>query len=207
MTMKKLLLTAIAVFAFSFANAQESAESSAEGFSKGDVMLSGSINFGTRSQGDIKNNGFEISPKVGYFITDHIVGGISLGYASAKSEAGPLNPTQKINTLSYGVFGRYYTTPAKQFSFFGEINANAFSSKNKTTNDFPNPSLENKMTGFQVGISPGISYFVSKHLALETSIGLLQYSNENPDGTADSRNSFDVGLNLSNINLGLVYKF
>lgn len=205
--MKKLLLTAIAVFAFGFANAQESTESSNGGFSKGDVMLSGGIGFGSRSQGDIKDNGFQVSPKVGYFITDHIVGGISLGYATLKSESNGLNPTRNLNTISYGVFGRYYTTPAKQFSFFGEIHANAFSSKTKITNNFPDFPQERKVTGFQVGIAPGISYFVSKHLALETSIGLLEYSNENPDGPADSRNSIDVGLNLSNVNLGLVYKF
>ena len=39
--MKKILLSALAVFAFSFANAQE--ETSSFGFSKGDFILEGNI--------------------------------------------------------------------------------------------------------------------------------------------------------------------
>ena len=65
--MKKLLLSAVAVFAFTFANAQDG-----EGFSKGDVFISGSVGFNSSKQGDAKSNEFSFSPAAGYFLTENI---------------------------------------------------------------------------------------------------------------------------------------
>ena len=54
--MKKVLLSAVALFAFGFANAQEG--STAAGFSQGDVFVSGGVGFSSTSAGDDKTNGF-----------------------------------------------------------------------------------------------------------------------------------------------------
>lgn len=204
--MKKVLLTAVAVFAFSFANAQDSTTG---GFSKGNIMLSGGIGIGSESQDVQKSSGFSVTPKVGYFLTNNFVVGLALGFESTKDENGAANPIVKNTTTSLGVFGRYYFTPASQFSFFGELGVNSMSTKEKTTNPSPIPSSEVKFNGFDVVLAPGVSYFLSKSFALETSIGVLGYQTEKQKDLpgAKSKNSFNFGVNLSDIKLGLVYKF
>ena len=68
--------------------------------------------------------------------------------------------------------------------------------------------LEYEANGFNIGLAPGVSYFVSSNFALEASIGLLSYDTTKPDfDGAESTDTFDLNLNLNNISLGLVYKF
>ena len=54
--MKKVILTAIAVLGFAFANAQTG------GFAKGDAFISGALTVGSTKSGDVKTSGFEIEP-------------------------------------------------------------------------------------------------------------------------------------------------
>ncbi|WP_452224711.1 outer membrane beta-barrel protein [Lacinutrix chionoecetis] len=209
--MKKLLFTAaIAVLGFTSINAQE--ETTTGGFENGDVFISGAVGFGSSSQGDFKDSQFEISPKVGFFVSENIAVGASLGYASFTSEGPAFDPDtfeeitaeDKTTALSAGVFGRYYTTPASQFSFFGELSANFVATK------FDEAFVEEdvKFDGLNFQIAPGISYFVSDCITLEASIGVLGYNTFKADAEgAEARNDFNIGLDLSDINFGISYKF
>ena len=198
--MKKLLfMAAVAVFGLTSVNAQE--EASTSGFAQGDVFATGTIAFVSESTGDVKDNGFTFSPKAGYFVSENIAVGVALGYTTTNSEV-PNVEDYKTNMFEAGVFGRYYFTPASQFSFFGELGVNFESSKEEQGN------AEAKANGFNVGLAPGISYFVSNCLALEASFGVLGYRTNEPDvDNAESTDTFAVGLNLSDINFGITYKF
>ena len=197
---KLLLLSAIAVFGFSNVNAQEEGEST-KGFSKGDIFVTGSLSFGSESTGDIKENSFGFSPKAAYFVTENIAVGVALGYTSSKDEAPGVEDIE-INMLEAGVFGRYYLTPAKQFSIFGELGANY------QTSTWEQGPAELDTDGFNIGFAPGISYFVSDCIALEASFGVLKYATSEPDvAGSESTDTFDFGLNLSDISFGMVYKF
>ncbi len=81
--MKKVLLSAVALLAFGFANAQEE-KSTNGGFSKGDVFVSGAVSFGSTKSGDFKQSNFTVAPKVGYFVTENIAVGASVGFQSLK---------------------------------------------------------------------------------------------------------------------------
>lgn len=61
--MKKVILTVAAIFAFGFANAQETTEG---GFANGDVFITGAVGFGSSKTGEAKTNSFEVSPSVGF---------------------------------------------------------------------------------------------------------------------------------------------
>lgn len=199
--MKKILLSAVAIMAFGFANAQETT-----GFTKGDIFASGSVGYGSEKTGDNKNNTFNFSPKAGYFVTNNIAVGVKLGFTSGKDteQVGPASIETKTNTFEAGAFGRYYFTPASQFSFFGELSA-GFNSSKTEIDGVPG---ESKSNGFNVGVAPGISYFVSKNIALEATFGLLGYKTNKPDfDGAESTDTFNIGANFSDIRFGIVYKF
>lgn len=199
--MKKVLLSLAAVFAFGLANAQET---ESNGFAKGDVFLSGTVGFSSESTGDAKTTGFNIAPSAGYFVNENIAVGLSLGYNSLKNEvpSNPVTSESKYTSFGVGAFGRYYFTPGNSFSLFGQLGVGYESGKLEQNSD------ESKTDSFNIGVAPGINYFVSEHFALEATFGILGYSTSKPDfDGADSTNSFDFGLNLDNINFGIVYKF
>lgn len=199
--MKKIILTVAAVFAFGFANAQE--EAKGEGFSKGDVFISGSVGFGTSKfteRNNYKEDAFTIAPKAGYFVTDNIAVGLSLGYNSSKVVATEGAEATKVNAFSVGAFGRYYFTPASKFSVFGQLGAEYGTAKYK-------PS-DLKVNAFAVELAPGINYFFNKNFAVEATWGALSYATAKADvDGAQSSTNFNLGLNLNDIKLGLVYKF
>lgn len=201
--MKKILLSAIAVMAFGFANAQET---STTGFAEGDLFMSGSFGYSSTKTGDVKSNQFSIAPRVGYFVTNNIAIGGQLGYVSGTdTESDGFGGTYDVDTnvFTVGAFGRYYFTPARNFSFFGHLGLDYGSTKTETEG----VDGEVKGDGFKIALAPGISYFVSDHIALEATFGALGYSTFEMDGAEDSTDSFELSADLTNITFGILYKF
>lgn len=187
--MKKIVLTAIAVLGFAFANAQTS------GFAKGDTFISGAVGITSDKTGDAKTNGFEIEPKVGYFLTENIALGGKLGFSSTKNAQDV-----KESAFTVGAFGRYYFTPASQFSVFGQagVDYTGFTTK-------PGDYKSNELG---IGVGLGLSYFLSNHFALEANWAGLGYSvNNNGGHGAEKTNSFEFGSDLRAVKFGVVYKF
>ena len=198
--MKKLLLSALAVCAFTFSNAQET-ETTTEtaGFTKGDMMISGSVGFGVSSTGDSKGSSFEIAPKFGFFVSDNIAVGAKIGFESMKADNGTID-TQDDQNLTLGAFGRYYMTPASKFSVFAELGLDYTNVDNKLAD------AKSSMVSAMVG--PGISYFVSDAFALEASWGMLGFSTDDNGGDgADATTNFGLNLDTRDLAIGLVYKF
>lgn len=196
--MKKLLFAAVAVFAFGMANAQEDGTS---GFSKGNIFVSGGVAFGSEKTGDFKASGIEFSPMVGYFVTENIAIGARLTVGSEKEEIG--SNEDKSSSFGAEVLGRYYWTPASQFSLFAELAAGFGSSKNEPQGG---PETENKTFGVNAGV--GVNYFISNQFAIEASWAGLGYNtNDNGGNGAEETSSFGLNVDLSAINFGLIYKF
>lgn len=201
--MKKLLFSIAALAAFGFAQAQEGTATS--GFSKGDVFVSGAVGYSSEETVDLKTTEFQIVPRVGYFVSENFAIGAQLGYISREyplsTEFGYVDV--KNSGFQAGAFARYYSTPASAFSFFGQLSATYASVKTEVDGgeDF-------KTNGFEFGVAPGISYFVSDHIALETTFGMLGYSSVKPDvDGAESTDTFNLNLDLTNVTFGIIYKF
>ena len=196
--MKKIILTAVALLAFGFANAQEEGKGNG-GFAKGDVFVSGAFSIGSEKTGDDKSNGFEIEPKVGYFVTENIAIGGKLGYASYKAE-DVFGDTDDMSALTVGAFGRYYMTPASQFSLFGQLGFDY------STIDDKLADVQENEFGLNLGL--GLSYFVSNNWSIEaTWAGLGYTSNDNGGSGAEKTNTFGLGADLRAISFGVNYKF
>ena len=205
--MKKIILTAVAVFGFAFANAQEE-EKGNGGFAKGDVFVSGAVTFGSSKTGDFKVNAFEIAPKVGYFVTENIAVGASVGLQSLKFDDGSADATN--SGLGLGAFGRYYFTPANKFSLFAELGIDytsfdeEFDAESGTVYA---SSFESKELGF--GLGAGMNYFVSSNFSIEAGVAVLGYSsNDNGGGSGvDKTNTFSFGGDWRAVTFGVNYKF
>jgi hypothetical protein len=169
-------------------------------FAKGNMFATGMVGISSTSQGDNKSSSFDFSPSFGYFVSNNIAIGASLSIGSSTEETASVKVSDE-STLSFGGFARYYTTPANNFSFFANLGL-AYGSS--TDNIAPKVTT----SGFGLTVAPGISYFLSKHIAMETSVGILNYSTAKADvAGAKATNTFNLGLGLSSVNFGLVYKF
>jgi opacity protein-like surface antigen len=204
--MKKIILTVAAVFAMSFANAQDKKESS-EGFAKGDVFISGAVSLGSSKTGDFKANSFEVAPKVGYFVSENIAVGASLGFNSLKLDNG--SDDVKNSGVGFGAFGRYYFTPASKFSLFAELGVD-YTTTDKEFDDSDltiyDSSFKSKELGLGLGL--GMNYFVSSNFSIEAGVAVLGYtSNDNGGNGADKTNEFALGGDWRAVAFGVNYKF
>ena len=185
-----------------FAAVKAQVSTSTEGFAQGSTFITGAVGFASESIAEEKTSEFTIAPSVGYFVTPNIAIGAKLGYTSLKNEEGSYEETTDL--LTAGVFGRYYWMPASKFSIFAELGADYRS----LTEDDNTISNEYKSNGFAIQLAPGVNYFLNNNFALEAKVGVLGYSSDKPDYTgAEATDNFNIGLNLNDITLGLVYKF
>lgn len=197
--MKKTLTLLAAIMFFSGLIAQENFDEGHNGFAKGDKFISGLISYGSVSHSDdSKEKNFNVSPRLGFFLNDFIAVGGRLGFAWYQKKLVSGDRVSENSTFTAGAFGRYYLLPGSRFSVFGELGLGFGSTKN----------MNGKWTnGVNVGFLPGLSYFIGQHFAFEASIGILSYNTVNSGNRSGSTDSFDVGINLEDIQFGVIYKF
>ena len=189
--MKKIILGVALALAAINTNAQEG------GFAKGDLFATGAVAFGSTKDNntDAETSSFTLVPQVGYFVTENIAAGARISYSS--SEVNDV----KSNALGLGAFGRYYTTPASQFSFFGQVGLDYNTSNPDTDGDV-------KVNTIGLGAGLGLNYFVSSNFSLEAGLNLLSYSSSKADvDGAESVTSFNFGDDFTNLTFGVNYKF
>jgi outer membrane protein len=217
--MKKVILSAAALFAFAFANAQETTEAPAFGFTQGNILLEGNLQFSSTKEEDggdeTKLNVFTFTPKAGYFLTDKFAVGVEIGFGSSKEETTPEGGEtveEKTNVFAAGVFGRYYFLDLGQrFKTYAEVGVGFGSSKDELDGE-----EVSKDTFFAAGLDLGINYFVTKNFAINFGLAnVLSFNNtktEFPGGGESKTNSFEGNINVFNnffdtATFGLTYKF
>lgn len=196
--MKKIILSAIAVCAFGFANAQDS-ESTSMGLAKGDLYLSGTVNYSNVKTGNDKTNQFTVAPGLGYMVTGNIALEGSLAFISSTEDAAGVETKNTGFGIQAGA--KYFFTPADKFSLSvgGSI---SYASVKREVGNFDATAKV-----VSVNVPVGLHYFVSNNIALTSSWGGLGYSsNDNGGNGADATNNFKVGLDLSAITFGMIYK-
>lgn len=212
--MKKVLFAAVAVFAFSFANAQEEGESF--GFSQGDVIVEGNLGFSSKNNKntEIKENNFVFNPKAGYFLLDKLAVGVELNIGSSKEVNDALNTEEKASEFTAGVFARYYFLElGKRFKTYGEFGVGFGSEKSESTvagTTVSDPDV-NKIN---TGLGLGVNYFLTDNFAINFALSdVLSYSSRKVDvDGAKAVSEFNGNINVFNnffttATFGLTYKF
>ena len=205
--MKKLILSAIAVFALSFAHAQEE---STFGFGEGNIFVEGNIDFGSTNDKntETKTSNFNFAPKAGYFISDNLAVGLGLDFGSNKADkAEEAGKETETSTVGFGAFARYYFLElGERFKTYGE-----FGIGYETAND---KIADVKTNTFRAKATLGINYFVTENFAINFALAdILSYTSakEDVDGAkAENKFGFEVGqFNnfFTTAQFGLTYKF
>lgn len=181
--MKKLLLGAVVLGAglFSTANAQ---------IQEGNWMVGSSIATSRFGLNTDSGYSFSIEPKAAYFIKDNVAlgGYVKLGIDKTSKESP--------STFNYGVgaLGRYFVSPGEagvdnllsHGRWFFEANAGLGGQNTKGGTN---------TTGFQFGVGPGYSYFITPNIGVE---GLVKYEGITGAGNQGltSNITFNVGFSI-----------
>jgi len=169
------------------------------------------INFSNAQQGDfivgansdVSNTNiifWNLSPTIGYFVSDNICVGMSLGYNSSNYDENDI----KQESDSFGImpFVRFYQND--QLYYYAGFGIASMSSIND--NDISNEKSESKqsMFGFMAGV--GYSLKWGKHFTFEPTIGIRTGSgsgeteiNQNGftvDNDYDLPSTFNLGMGL-----------
>lgn len=217
--MKKLLLSALAVCAFTFSNAQETETTETSfGFAKGDIFVEGNVGFGSTNDknNDAKTSSFDFNPKVGYLLSDKLAVGVELMVGSTKGEDIVIEGTTvasgndaKVSNFGAGVFARYYFLElGKRFKVNTELGLGFGSTK------YDDGSDDIKKNGINAGLGLGLNYFVKDNIAITFGLSdLLSFSSEKYDvDGAENVTEFNANLNVMNnffadAQFGLLFKF
>ncbi len=204
--MKKLILSAVAVFTLTFANAQE--EIPTYGFSEGNFFVEGNIGFNSTNDknSDTKTNSFNFNPKAGYFISDDLAVGLDLGFGSNKSEVNGTNVVEN-SVVGIGAFARYYFLDlGARFKTYGEFGVGYETANNKIA--------DVKTNAFGIGAGLGVNYFITENFAINFALtDILSYTSAKVDvDGAEAVNDFSFGFGQFNnffatAQFGMTYKF
>lgn len=187
--MKKMIVVAVlGLIGTQFANAQ---------VKKGNILLGGTVAVGTSSDktegvdGKTTSTSFEISPKVGYAVSDKWVVGVfaNTEFNNSKSIT---DVKTKSNSIAPGIFVRnYHNIGESKFAFFGEANVSyAFGSTEVAG------TKTNKFNTIDANVVPGIAYFVTKRFNVEGVFGGINFVNRKdkpqPTGAETTETSFGL---------------
>lgn len=203
-----LLFFALTIFSVTLSHAQGEKKKDEQSylFSKGDYYASGTINYSSfKNPESSDTQRLTLSPSVGYFISNHFALNAGLIFASNNGQSNINNAESEDKTTGITLGSTYFFSPKKQFTFSVKLEG-VFSKRNVSLTN----SFDGDINSTQVILSPGFNYFISEHFALQLSTGALSYVKSNTDNTSlDSFNfsEFGANLSLSNIGLGVIYKF
>lgn len=174
--MKKLLLSALAICAFTFSNAQEDEKSTGNALSKGSILVeanTGNAMLGNTGMYFASSDGestYNFGVDGGYFVMDNLAIKAGLGYGG--------DTAADTNTFSYRLGGKYYIN--------GMI---------PVTADLTGASIKDaEENPMWLGLGAGYAWFVTDHISIEP--GLRYNHSLNEDYTDEGVFQINVGFAL-----------
>ena len=167
-------------------------QSDGEGFNQGDWFVSGKFGYvSKKNNSNVSTSTLAILPSLGYFLKENLALVGTIGIENSSSGGGTSS-----NTFVIGAAARYYMTPASKFSLFGQGGIEFQSNDGGTV--------------IELGVKPGLNYFIAKNFSLEATFGNVGIVNTSPK-VGDGSTDFQFGIDLSNITstfgLALNYRF
>ncbi|MEJ8757279.1 outer membrane beta-barrel protein [Pontibacter sp. H259] len=208
--MKKLLAIAI----FSIVSTSAFAQTS-----QGSIAISGAFGISKTTQdnaAEINQFTVNIAPSVGYFVRDGLEVGAAVGFSHTAADQltydssgfGTFKTT--TNTFSFVPYITKYFLLSEKVAFTGHAFAGISAGTGKISfdSDF-SPNADLKLSGVQIGVSPGLSFFPTEKIGISARFGSLGYTefSMKPEGGTDSSKSstFGLDLNASTLALGFSY--
>lgn len=185
---------------------------------KGDILLGGNVNFYRQAVNPVSANNpvdqtnFSFTPSVARAVKDDLIVGLNLTYTYNKTKSGTPAYISTQGGYGLGVFVRKYKTLGAGFALFAEGDLGGMYQLSKSYADGGTKPPADKSYSINAGFYPGIAYFISKHVQLETGLqnmGYIQYAHaKTGQDVAEVKSStFTVGSSLNQAFNNLIVGF
>jgi hypothetical protein len=153
---------------------------------KGGIQLGGSVGF----SGGNGSSSFRLAPQAGLFVTDLTSVGLTMSYSS------------NSNFFGFGVFSRFHKKVVENFYFYLQPSISYLKGSSESGN-----SLGSELSILDIGIAPGVTYFLSPKFALGMNIGSLNYNSTTNEsgGVKTNREEFTLFMNLNSASFNISY--
>lgn len=184
--------------------------------SQGKWLVGGALTYQTGSEFEFAGqkisalgtnvSAFGFAPSVGYFLNDKIAVGARLGLAFASEEQTIVTGQKlefKANGFAIAPYGRYYLPLGNSKAyFFGEAYVNVGSiGLTRDGDKLLSFSL------FQVGVNPGVAYFISNRISFELRVNGINFSSFKEKEATEGNNVFNFGPNFGHRGPSLAIHF
>lgn len=147
---------------------------------KGSILIGGNAGFtSTNFSGDFNVTVFSLSPLAGFFVSDRVAVGGSVGVSFFGGDA-------EGSSVRLSPLVRYYFNGSGSTRFFGQGNVN-------WQNTNPGGNLDSE-SAFGFGLGVGLDYFFNEHVALEAVLGYDSLKGEDDE---EATGTFGVTVGVS----------
>ena len=173
---------------------------------KDDILLGGNVNFSKQTVNPASNyypgdqTNFSFSPSIARAVKDDLLVGLNLTYNYSKSKIGTPATISTQNGYGLGVFVRKYKVLGAGFALFAEGDLGGTYLLSRSYLDGGAKPPAGKSYSINAGFYPGIAYFISKHVQLETGIqnlAYIQYEHAKTGQAPAEQKSTDLSIGTS----------
>jgi len=196
--MKKLILAAFAVGSLTAAKAQKAGSL----LVYGDLGVSNHVTTfddGIVGTPNTKNKDFGVHfmPGVGFQINNHLTVGMNFGVWYNQSKTDPATIVEKHRRLGVGPFVRITQPLSRTFFFYNQLNLTYLNGKQTTDNPTPIFDPVVSTNGFMANIMPGVGVNINETVALNFSIGGIEYGFERESNNVNAQITKHSGFDLT----------
>ena len=165
---------------------------------------------------DQSSSTFSITPRIGYYLTDEFVVGLGFGVELITIEDNLEDTEASRSVYSVGPFVRYSEEIAGNLRIYGEVGAMLGTGSGEEETPGSN-DINADISTLEVGLRPGLTYYLSESFAIEPSFGFFGFQSESisteeelVDGLVavnQESSEFTIDLSLSTISLSMHYYF
>ncbi|HJV21018.1 MAG TPA: hypothetical protein VJ552_14125 [Sediminibacterium sp.] len=186
-------------------------------FETGQRIFSGGINFNNYNNQTNLNNStsknaqtsFSLDASLGKFVRPNVARGFSINYGHNYQKSDPSSYKMNYNSVGLGIFSTHYRSFGKNFFGFLRFNLNGSYQFGNTVQS--GVDQKNRGYEFSAGLTPGISYQISKRILLNGTLNNIASLNFNHrrttysnSGEVNKINQIGLYSSLSNGSLGAI---
>ena len=155
---------------------------------------------------DNNDTHFTLRPEVGYELNEKWDLGLSVGY-SHDYDGKKHKSYTKINAAEVNPYARWTFAQWGPVNLFLEMGFGFETYKVKAGDNKDDEVESDAHNAWNVGVKPGLSIDVAKHLQFITHVGFLGYRDSDDDFNGHKHDGFGFHVQSDNLTVGLLYKF
>jgi hypothetical protein len=143
---------------------------------KNEILLGGTFGYGNSNYSGGSTSNSNLSPRLGYAITNNSVLNVRLGFNYSKDESPNANRVNKNTGFGAGLSWENFFPIKDKLGWLTDISATFTTGTSRQEDISASNTIKSTSNGYTVALNPGIYFMPSESLLLSANVGGLSYS-------------------------------